>query len=48
MPATPHTLQRENEDLRARLARSEARNTHLHELLRQALHREFGASTEKV
>ena len=41
-------MQRENEDLRARLALSEARNTHLHELLRQALHREFSASTEKV
>jgi transposase len=47
MPAALHSLQREIEDLRDQLARSNARNVQLQELLHQALHREFGASTEK-
>jgi len=48
MASALHSLQIEIEDLREQLARSEARNVRLHELLHQALHREFGASTEKV
>ena len=48
MVASPQALQTELEDLRAQLARSEERNVRLHELLRQALHREFSASSERV
>jgi len=48
MAATADALQIENNELRARLLRSEARNAHLMGLLREALHREFSPSTEKV
>jgi len=55
MSAVPNALQDELDGLRAQLARSEAREAHLDarvvqltDLLRQALHREFGASTEKI
>jgi len=48
MATLPHSLQVENDDLREQLSRSKERNAQLMDLLRQALHREFGASTEKI
>ena len=48
MAATPEALQLENDELRSRLSRSESRNAYLMGLLREALHREFSPSTEKV
>ena len=48
MSAVPDALQEELDELRAQLARSEARNAYLMGLLREALHREFSPSTEKV
>ena len=55
MAATTHALTTEVEELRSRLAAQEAvlankdaKIAQLQELLHQALHREFGASTEKI
>ena len=48
MAVPADALQIENNELRARLSRSESRNAYLMGLLREALHREFSPSTEKV